>query len=1283
MTTSLGLNKENQYRQAGFTEAEIMQWRARRESELLGAGFSAKEVNEHFGVKEFNKKPLEEHFKANLKNIPVPETKPESKAALDTQKEVSSLYDAIEHGLQISLPGLGFRGKLPDQILTEHTGSFYRTAAQLAATAGDLTTLVPQIGGTLGAIAGTLSPLGPGIGTAVGFGAGGAGLTEFMRSFLIDAYKNGEVKSFEDFWERASAVFLDTAKATAVGGFTLGTGAKVGKILGPVGAPQIYKTGVVLASEVAAMVSLGKALEGQVPEPTDFFEAAVVIGGLHGAMGSAKAGVRLTKNASSQVAEKLRNIYSKSGNTPAEVAAMAIKDPSIQEDLLSSNIEFPRALDVNPPKTEVEIPKELTTIGPGFVEEPVQKMRVEDFKIAEPEPSRPSTGVLSKAEEAIAGRIAAVGEEPNLKTWKDLFNSIYTNRVDATHVMKGFVDALSEQPVETIKNPQHLMRLYAGNSGRVQHFLTYGTYDVHTLKITGKALDQVFEPIKNELDRWSYYAVSKRVVELEGRNIETGFGLEEAKQVIKEGASKYEKVTKEFYEFNNRVIDYMVDAGVIAPHNASLIKKANQAYIPFNRLMAEAIPKGQGQNYIARNPLKGIEGSKKLVLDPIVTTIQNLFTNISAAEKNLIGLAMKELADNSEIGDQYMKRKTGLQEVKMAPPEVAKLLKEYGVETNSIEARAFSFYAPDKTLGKNEIPVFVDGKRQIYEVSEDLAAVMKGLDYQTSKLVIKMIGESAKALRVGHTMTPEFLLRSWGSDQFDAFIKSKNGYKPFLTGAEGVAAVFKRSEDYQLWLRSGAGAAEFHTMYKDYMQTSISDLQKTGMFNNVRNVIKYPFELLRLGEVLAAKTKEVGNYVLKPLKFGGELAEQGPRVGDFIRGTRHDKSAANVKAQGYNSRELTVDYRRMGAAASTKAYSLMTTFWNAKIQGVDRTVRTFLENPEATLMRGIGSISSISTYLWFANHKDPRWNDEQAISRAQKAMFWIVLTDDEIYRIKKPWEMGLIFGTLTEMLLDRYWDENPKAFDQLSPVFLDAINPFMPPPLITPIIEHQINKKLHTGAPIVPYNLWGKNGERTLPEAQYTDYTTEAAKKLGQFIRNFTREDNTISSPAIIENYIVAWTGTLGMYALQLADQLLIKSGVIDNPNKPAAKIEEYPFLRAFMIKYPTAQNQNIQDFYQKYDEVQQRLNTIKTYYARGDVDRVVYHLENSQNLLDLSQAKLSINAQDAYRHKILQNPKILPTEKNQMNDNILFGMIHTAKQGLKYYEEFEKQLKAVRMGKQ
>jgi hypothetical protein len=197
--------------------------------------------------------------------------------------------------------------------------------------------------------------------------AGAFALPTGLRKILMDKYDKGEVTNFSDFWDRLSGAVLDTAKAYVTGA---ATGA-VGKVAGmvPIASPTLKTVGV-LGAELTTMVTVGKALEGEIPSAQDFVDTALVLGFV-------KAGIHGAK-ATTYGVKKLRGIYAETGVRPQDLAQDLMRDPTIAQELASDNIHVPKAYTGGipppeiPPVTGVK-PAEPIEPAPGSVKEPKTK----------------------------------------------------------------------------------------------------------------------------------------------------------------------------------------------------------------------------------------------------------------------------------------------------------------------------------------------------------------------------------------------------------------------------------------------------------------------------------------------------------------------------------------------------------------------------------------------------------------------------------------------------------------------------------------------------------------------------------------------------------------------------------------------------------------------------------------------------------------------------------------------------------------------------------------------
>jgi hypothetical protein len=161
-----------------------------------------------------------------------------------------------------------------------------------------------------------------------------------------------------------------------------------------------------------------------------------------------------------------------------------------------------------------------------------------------------------------------------------------------------------------------------------------------------------------------------------------------------------------------------------------------------------------------------------------------------------------------------------------------------------------------------------------------------------------------------------------------------------------------------------------------------------------------------------------------------------------------------------------------------------------------------------------------------------------------------------------------MFGSIPERMMEAYESDHPGAMKDLEKSFISAFFPNMIPTVAAPIVDQFANRSLFTGAPLIPAAQ-----EKLLPEYQYTEYTTETAKALGQILGAFPglRERSSAMkirlsgawpgrSPrrSLVENYVRSWTGGLGMYTLQLADKALRESGRAPGSGEAAGNLVRF-----------------------------------------------------------------------------------------------------------------------------
>ena len=447
-------------------------------------------------------------------------------------------------------------------------------------------------------------------------------------------------------------------------------------------------------------------------------------------------------------------------------------------------------------------------------------------------------------------------------------------------------------------------------------------------------------------------------------------------------------------------------------------------------------------------------------------------------------------------------------------------------------------------------------------------------------------------------------------------------------------------EMYQKWIKSGGLQSMVTSMDRTYFAKNV---KKELINTKPYNMLKSPLEMLRI------------------LSEGFETVT---RLGEFSTAYRKAKKAGlsekdAVERAGFEGRDVTIDFKKSGS--QIQAWNLVSAFFNARLQGYAKIFDGFKNRPVQTMTKVSAYIVAPSVLLWIRNHEDPIY---QALPRWQKSLFWIWVGDDGVVRrVPKPFEPGIIFGTGTELLLDYINSKQPKKIKNfIKELAVTNLKNLMPiPTAAVPFIEQKFNTSLFTNRPIV-----ARDQEGILPEYQWTEYTSETAKVIGTGLRYILGDQSTWTSPARIDAVINNWTGTLGRHLVDFADKALIASGAVEDPVKPADTLADYPIIKAFIVRNPSAGSEHIEDFYKNYMPIKKRIDTINSLTEPLEVKKQLNILANEIGM----ETTVLIGFADALSNQrklidtITKNKNIHPDEKRQIIDDTYRMMIMIAKRG-------------------
>lgn len=157
-----------------------------------------------------------------------------------------------------------------------------------------------------------------------------------------------------------------------------------------------------------------------------------------------------------------------------------------------------------------------------------------------------------------------------------------------------------------------------------------------------------------------------------------------------------------------------------------------------------------------------------------------------------------------------------------------------------------------------------------------------------------------------------------------------------------------------------------------------------------------------------------------------------------------------------------------------------------------------------------------------------------------------------------------------------------------------------------------------------------------------------------------------MSSPLQIDNAIQAWSGTLGKTLVSTLDKALIESGTIKDPIKPSATLSDIPIIRAFVVRNPNSSSEYITRFYNDYDEIKKRFDTVTKLENEGRFDDARKEADKIPlNKVFYRDVYTALTYQNKIIRQIYNSEAFTADQKRQLIDDTYRSMISIAKYAL------------------
>ena len=587
-----------------------------------------------------------------------------------------------------------------------------------------------------------------------------------------------------------------------------------------------------------------------------------------------------------------------------------------------------------------------------------------------------------------------------------------------------------------------------------------------------------------------------------------GYSHENCLRIIAEAPEAIRKAAQLYWKYNRNLVNIMEAEGLINEKQAAGLRKYEK-YCPMYRDMSEhrtfddelpTITAGRGfiNQSSGIKKLKG--GSILAVINPIDSMVSMTTALIARCERNDVAKVMVQSAEDHP----------GLGRIIVKDP---------------------SLFRADAS--KCAFTVMIAGKKTVYRTTPELYQALQEMSTNSAAFLTNVFGKFTDALRFGATNTPSFMVRNFIRDTLSASVNARYGkFVPIVDSIRGMKAL-KGDADFRAkfygqgvpmdtYIRRDIRGAK---QYKDKVQKSLK---------------RYPLgirQLMALSRSLVHKYNDVG-----------EALEQGTRAGAMLNAL---KAGASDFEAGQEARDVTVNFSRHGSFG--KKVNRYVPFFNASIQGTDKVIRTFLENPKRASLATCLYIILPTIILWAINHDDD-WYKE--LDDNTKYTNWAVHIPGTDYHwlIPKPQEVGIGFGSGVEAVLNQMLNEDPHAMKAWARQFAEVVTPGIIMTALRPVLEWRYNYSEWTGRKLVPERL-----SKLPPEQQYTTATSELAKLMSQFAGKYVG-----LSPIAIDNFFSGWFGSLGRMSANALNKPIDAIRGSSRPPEPARYWYESPFIGSF-----------------------------------------------------------------------------------------------------------------------
>lgn len=756
-------------------------------------------------------------------------------------------------------------------------------------------------------------------------------------------------------------------------------------------------------------------------------------------------------------------------------------------------------------------------------------------------------------------------------------------------------------------------------------------------------------------DDWRAYAYARHAVDSWAVGQNPGISIEAATATRdKYQSPQFEAAAEALTQFNNDLLDMLVNAGVLKSTEAAAMKRAHPTYLPLRRVKDEE----RGQSWLLSpnklvNPARPVHkrrGSDYAVLDPVIATMERALEFYTLAIKQQAALKLIREIEGTEGAGKYADRvPPKMKQTQTSVYEALKALEQTGAippgsardmmkNDPAMAAAAVAIWKPNYDT-HNGAPVqrfIINGEPVLYWFEPEMLRMVNALDETSLPMFLRMtLGSATSLFKTGATgVSLSFALPNIPKDMMNYLYLTDRSWLTLTT-------LYKPLEMTGRYLRHKYGGRD-DIMVATALEHGFDAMTRAGSLQEPDKLLRREFLGRTMGQRVAGVFSEPIRTVGDFLEATRELvawSEVGPRLAEFeyvMNKRGYDNKALragkkpprHVIIEAINAaRDITTNFSRSGHTGKL-INAVTVNYFNAAIQGLDRVRRAWRDHPVRTMFR-TAAFAAVGFAVWL-RVKDMDWyKTAPAWLKYGYFVFWNGDDGAPGFRIPFSQDIGTLVIGGTMAILDALFGEpDLEGYAELA---ASKVIPGVAPAIITPAVEMAFNYSFFSNRAIE-----SKAMEAMPARLRYTQYTTETMKWLGEFTG-----DRFGVGPARLEHFFDQLTGGIFRAVTMPAERVL-------SAKMPWRETAEMPGLRSFTIRRDYSRD--VDDFYEQlgYLEHERKAQKAgKPSEAGPDADERAYRLRQYADIMGNIRDLTKVDDSD--------------TEQARKNDRYIIGLARHA----------------------